>query len=434
MRNRWLRPTGALVSLVLLAAACGGSDDDDDDATDDTGTGTEETSGGDEGGGDPVPVPGFDGTTIRLGVITPTSGPAAVIGNPLTAGNQAYFDAVNADGGVGGRYPIELDVQDSAFQTGPADTAYEAIKGNVVMFAQLLGTQIVTTLLPKLTADNIVAAPASLDSFWVREQQLLPIGGPYQIQAANALSWYVGGGNDGSEDDVLCALTRDDAYGEAGFEGLEFAAGELGVEITEHATFPAANADFTTQIGALQGANCEMVFLVAVPSETAPAMQKAAELGFAPQWIGQSPTWVTAFAASPLAPYLQANFVLAGEGVEWGDTSVPGMVQMLEDAGPDQAPDIYFGFGYNQARAVHAVLEAAVAAGDLSREGIVTAMNSIDELTFDGLSGDYGWGPPEDRVPPRESTIFGVDPAAPGGLVTIEADIVSPAAEAYSFD
>jgi ABC-type branched-subunit amino acid transport system substrate-binding protein len=425
-----LRPTAALFSLVLVAAACGGSDDDDD-ATDET-TDTEETQP--EDGAAPEPGPGFDGTTIRLGVITPTSGPAAVIGNPLTAGNQAYFDAVNDAGGVAGEYQIELDIQDSQFQTGPADAAYEATKNDVVMYAQLLGTQIVTTLLPKLSADNIVAAPASLDSFWVREQQLLPIGGPYQIQAANALTWYVEGGNGGSADDVLCALTRDDAYGEAGFEGLEFAAGELDVEIAERVTFPAANADFTTQIGQLQSGGCEMVFFVAVPSETAPAAQKAAELGFAPQWIGQSPTWVTAFATSPLAPYLQANFVLAGEGTEWGDTSVPGMAQMLEDAGPDQEPDIYFAFGYNQARAVHQVLEAAVAAGDLSREGIVEAMNSIEELTFDGLTGDYGWGAPEDRVPPRASTIFSVDPEAPAGLAVLERDIVSPAAEAFEFE
>lgn len=432
MRNRWLRPTAAAFALLLLTAACGGRDEDDDDAAD-TGT-EEETEGGEDAAAEPQSGPGFDGTTIRLGVVTPTSGPAAIIGNPLTAGNQAYFDAVNAAGGVGGQYQVELVIQDSAFQTGPADAAYEALKNDVVMFGQLLGTQIVTTLLPKLQADNIVAAPASLDSFWVREQQLLPIGGPYQIQAANALSWYVEGGNGGTAEDVICALTRDDAYGEAGFEGLDFAAGELGVEIAERATFPAANADFTTQIGQLQSAGCQMVFLVAVPSETAPAMQKAAELGFAPQWIGQSPTWVTAFSASPLAPYLQANFVLASEGVEWGDTSVPGMAQMLEDAGPDQAPDIYFGFGYNQARAVHQVLEAAVEAGDLSREGIVEAMNSIEELTFDGLSGDYGWGPPEDRVPPRGSTMFAVDPAKPGGLGVLEADIVSPAAEAFEFE
>jgi hypothetical protein len=176
-----------------------------------------------------------------------------------------------------------------------------------------------------------------------------------------------------------------------------------------------------------------MVFFVAIPSETSPAMQKAAELGFAPQWIGQSPTWVTIFATTPLAPYLQANFVLVAEGTEWGDTSVPGMAQMLEDAPPDQQPDIYFAFGYNQARAVHQVLEAAVAAGDLSHEGIVSAMNSLTELTFDGLTGDYGWGPPEDRVPPRASTIFSVDPNAPGGLAVLERDIVSDAAEAFEF-
>jgi ABC-type branched-subunit amino acid transport system substrate-binding protein len=418
----------------MVGAACGGRDDDDE-STDDTGTGTEETT---DGGGAPEAGPGFDGTTIRLGVITPTSGAASVIGLPLTAGNQAYFDAVNAAGGVGGQYPVELDIRDSASasDSAQADSAYEAIKGNVVMLAQLLGTPIVNDLLPKLNTDGIVAAPASLDSFWVREQQLLPIGGPYQIQAANALSWYVDGGVDGSSsgDDTLCALTADSAYGEAGFEGLEFAAGELDVEIAERVTFPPGNTDFTTQVGQLQGAECDMVFLVAIPSETSPVMQAAVGASFAPQWIGQSPTWVTAFAASPLAPYLQANFVLAGEGVAWGDTSAPGMAQMLEDAGPDQEPDIYFGFGYNQARAVHQVLEAAVAAGDLSREGIVAAMNSIDELTFDGLSGDYPYGPPEDRDPPRQSTIYGVDPAAPGGLVTIQADIVSPAAEAYAFD
>ena len=430
MRNRWLRPSAALFSLVLVAAACGGRDSDDDETTDDTG-GTEETTGE---AAAPAAVPGFDGTTINLGVITPTSGPAAVIGNPLTAGNQAYFDALNAAGGVAGEYQVQLDIQDSAFQTAPADAAYEAIKGDVVMFAQILGTQIITTLLPKLTADNIVAAPASLDSFWVREQQLLPIGGPYQIQSANALTWYVEGGNGGSADDVLCALTRDDAYGEAGFEGLEFAAGELGVEIAERASFPAGNADFTTQIGQLQGANCDMVFLVAIPSETSPVLSKAVELGFAPQWIGQSPTWLTLFATTPLAPYLQENFVLAAEGTEWGDTSVPGMAQMLEDAGPDQAPDIYFAFGYNQARAVHQVLEAAVAAGDLSHEGIVAAMNSIEELTFDGLTGDYGWGAPEDRVPPRASTIFSVDPAVPGGLAALERDYTSPAAEDFEFE
>ena len=39
------------------------------------------------------PVPGFDGTTIRLGVVTPQTGPVQIIGNPLTNGNRVYFDS-----------------------------------------------------------------------------------------------------------------------------------------------------------------------------------------------------------------------------------------------------------------------------------------------------------------------------------------------------
>jgi ABC-type branched-subunit amino acid transport system substrate-binding protein len=56
----------------------------------------------------PPTVPGFDGKTIRLGVITPLSGIASVIGKPLTNGNLVYWQSVNAKGGVGGKYRVEL--------------------------------------------------------------------------------------------------------------------------------------------------------------------------------------------------------------------------------------------------------------------------------------------------------------------------------------
>src|ERR1700756_2389338 len=48
--------------------------------------------------------PGVDAKTrtISLGVLSPLSGPVAVIGDPLTAGQQTYFKAVNASGGING--------------------------------------------------------------------------------------------------------------------------------------------------------------------------------------------------------------------------------------------------------------------------------------------------------------------------------------------
>jgi ABC-type branched-subunit amino acid transport system substrate-binding protein len=416
---KWLRPLALLMALALTAAACGGSTDDDDD----TSNTTESDGGSEEPAGDPEPVAGFDGTTIRLGVITPTSGTVALIGNPLTAGNQAYFDYVNEElGGIGGKYKIELDIRDSGYDPTKALQEYAAIKDNVVMLAQLLGTPIVNAVLEQLEEDGLVASPASLDSFWVREPNLLPLGGPYQIQAMNALNWYI---EENGEDKVVCSLIQDDPYGEAGQEGLDFAAENLDIEIAETATFPAppATADFTAPIGQLQGAGCEMVFLVATPTSTGAALGKAVEVGFAPQWIGQSPTWIGVLGTSPLAPYLQANFLVASEGVNYGDESVPGMAELLrikDTYAPDQAPDVYFNFGYIQALAVTALLEKAVELGDLSHEGILNALNELGTVSFEGLSGDYEYGPDGDRTPPTASSMFKVDPESPTGLSLVD--------------
>jgi ABC-type branched-subunit amino acid transport system substrate-binding protein len=425
-RQAWLRLLTGFAAIALVATACGGRDDDDDAAGDDEAA----------EGGAPDTVPGFDGETIRLGVVTPTSGPVAIIGEPLTNGNRAYWDYVNEElGGVGGEFQVELVIEDSAYDAPTAVQKYNEIKGDVVMFNQLLGTPIVNALLEQLVADNIVAQPASLDSFWVREENLLPIGAPYQIQAINGVDWYVNEGG-GSTDSAICTLRQDDPYGEAGQEGVDFALEELGIDLTEEVTFPVGNPDFTTQITQLQGAGCEMVWLTSTPTDTGSALGKAAELGYAPRWMAQSPTWIGLFVDSPLLPYLQENFTWVSEGPEYGDESVPGMSELLriqETYAPGQEPDIYFNFGYNEAKAVHQVLEQAVEMGDLSHDGIVEAMNSIDALEFDGLLGEYGWGAPDDRNPPRANSIFEVDPNKPIGLGLIVAEHQAPFAEDFEF-
>lgn len=410
--------------LTLLAAACG-RDDDEAEPEGEEGTEAAELQ----------PGPGFDGTTITVGIVTPQTGPVTIIGDPLTRGNEVYFEYVNEElGGVGGQYPIETLAVDSRYDPTTGVQQYNAIKDQVVMFAQLLGTPIVNAALEQLKADNIIAAPASLDAFWVREQNLLPIGGPYQIQAINAMSWYLTEG--GGEGSTICFAGHDDPYGDAGLEGMEFASAELDFEIAVEARFSSTDTDFTAPVQQLQAAQCEAVFLTATPTTAGGIVGKAATSGFAPQWIGQSPTWIGAFTASPLLPYLQENFVLAAEGTEWGDTSIEGMRQMLEHVeayAPDQQPDIYFTFGYAQAWAVHQLLEQAVELGDLSREGMIEAINSIETLSFGDLFGDYPYGAPEDRDPPRRSSIFSVDPAAPGGLSLVVGGIESDAAQAYVF-
>ena len=410
--RKWMRLIAALLAFTLIAAACG---DDDTEAE---------------------AAPGFDGTTIRVGVISDLSGPVSIIGLPLTAGGQVYYDYINSQGGVDGRYLIETVEADSTYSPPTGVQVYNDIKDDVVLIGQLLGTPITNAVLESLKADGVVASPASLDAGWVREQNLLPLGAPYQIQAINGLDWWINEGG-GSTDQVYCTLIQDDPYGEAGQEGVDFAADALGLTVSETARYVSGDTDFSAQVQQLSGADCEVVFLVATPSVTGAALGASAAAGFAPQWIGQSPTWINALAGSEaLAPYLEANLIVIGEGATWGDDSVPGMADMiarLEEFAPGQEPDYYFTFGYTQAQAVVELLEVAVANGDLSREGIIAALNDMGTVSFDGLSGDYVYGDPEDRVPATANTIFRVNTAVPNGVEAVATGYVAASAGDFVF-
>ena len=425
------RLLAVLLALAMLAAACGRDDDDDGgDATEDT----SEEGGEEATGGEPEPGPGFDGTTITVGSLATLTDRVAIIGVPLQSGMEAYFERVNAEGGIAGKYPIEIITEDTKYDAPTAAQAYAGMKDDVVMFSQILGTPVVNAVLPQLQADNIVAQPATLDAFWVREQQLLPIGAPYQIQVINAMDWYIN--EQGSADDTICWVGTDDPYGEAGLEGMEFAAEELGFEIAAQPTFATTDTEFTAPINELSSAGCEMVFGTFTAASLTGLLGAAAQAGFAPTWVGQSPSWLSVFAGTALKDYLEANYYVVSEGPAWGDESAPGMADLIADKDeyfPDQAPDQYYAFGYVEAMAVTQVLEKAVELGDLSREGIVEAMNSLESLDFQGLLGEYQYGPPEERNPPRANTISKINSTMPVGLELIVESYSSEAAEAYEF-
>lgn len=422
MRRKGLLAAAAAAALALTGAACG---QDEETAA----------GGGDgAGGGEPKRTQGFDGTTIKLGVLTPLTGGVAVIGEPLTAGNEVYFEAVNKKGGIAGKYKVEIEQADTQYEPDKTVQQYNRLKSQVVAFTQVLGTAPTLALLPQLNRDKVLAAPASLDAFWVREPQLLPVGGPYQVQAINALDYYVNKAD--GKGKKVCTFIQDDVYGEAGQQGVDFAAEKLGFEVTETQKFRVGTKDVAGQVQRLKRAGCEAVFLVATPTDAGTIWGTAAQLKFAPRWMAQSPAWIDELGKSPLAKYLEQTTWVIAEGTEWGDESVPGMAEMVknvQELRPKQEPDYYFAFGYNQGRAMEAVLEKAVENGDLSHEGISKAASELGTVSFEGLTDDYQYGAAEQRNPPRKSTIFEVDPKKAFGLGRLEYQYESEFAKEFEF-
>jgi ABC-type branched-subunit amino acid transport system substrate-binding protein len=380
----------------------------------------------------PPSVPGFDGKTIQLGVITPLSGLAAVIGKPLTNGNQVYWQSLNAKGGVGGKYKVQLVQQDSQYMVANALQGYDQIKGNVVAFDQVLGTQIVQAVLQRLKVDGLVAAPATLDSLWVKVPQLVPIGAPYQVESVNGVDYYLKHGGQGKK---ICAIAQDDQYGAAGLQGLAFAASKLHFKVAVTTRY-ATGSDVSAQVGQLADAKCDSVVMVSIPTDTVSIVAKMIGRNFTPQVLGLGPSWLAPFATSPdQADFFAKHYWYLGEGPAWGDTSVPGMAKMLTDVqqySPSQTPDQYFAFGYAQSWAMDQILEQAVKNGDLSHTGILKAVAQVPKLTFQGLIGDYVYGPASRRNPPRDTALSTIVSGKPVGLNLISS-FTSPTALQLKF-
>lgn len=414
-----------LLVLVLVLAACAESEESGDDDGDD--------------GGDEIPAElqtgtGFEGTeesgTIKLGVLTPASGAFQALGTPLTEGNKLFFDALNADGGVAGKYQVELVEADTQYMGDIARNEYNRIKGEVAAFVQITGTEVTNNVLPLLQDEGYAGSPATLDAEWVIEPNLVPIFAPYQVEVLNGAEYYEE--TEGFEGKNVCVMAQDDSYGEATIEGVDFAATEYGFEVAETQRF-ATGGDFTAQIQALSDAECDVVFQGSTVVDSPNIWGQAIAIGFAPRWIGLGPAWGSFFADGDQVDYIGENVWIVAEDGASLDPSFEGVAQLL-DQRDQYAPELEFNlfslFGYGQAWAMTQILEKAIELNDITPEGIVRAIGEEQTLTFGGLTGDYEYGP--DRNPPRVNAIFTVGDAETG-LEAVELSVEGEPAQAYSF-
>jgi len=393
--------------------------------------------------GDITSEVGVSGKEISLGELSPLTGPASVMGLPLTRGHEVYFHYVNEVlGGIGrnldegDRFKVRLVTKNTTYTESGHIEAYNEIKDQVLMIAQSFGSATTKAILKQVNDDKILVAPASLSSEWLPEKYLITAGAPYPAQFVNAAQYL----KDQETQVKAGIIYQDDAYGQQGVKGLELAAREFGFEIVARSTFQPNDTNLGDQVTEMKNAGATHVFLTTIPPQTRSILSAGAQAQYAPRWIGQSPSWTGSLLQSPEVTYMeQTVWVVTDAFCGWGDTGsgCEGMQAMLENIqkfAPDQQPDYYFSFGYAQAKVVHEVLEKAVVSGDLSREGLVSAFESMPRVDMGGLLNPISFGPDcEDRIPVTASTIWRFDPAAPVGLAVEKDGIDSAAVEKLDF-
>lgn len=416
-RSGGARPLLVFCGVALVASACGGA----------AGKSTPSASSKAL-----KPGPGFDGKTISVGDVGLLSGPTAKVGIELNDGVVAYFKALNAKGGIDGKYPVNLVQGDDQLTDSVAVQQYNQLKDQVAMFAAFFGTPTSDAILPLAKQDQMLVGASGLEAAWVQQPNFLPVGPTYQLMAANAIDYYIK--KAGGQGKTICTLTRNDAYGQDGLQGTQFAAQNLGFTIKSSPTFVLNAADFTGQIATLQSASCDAVFVAAAPPELARIMGAAAQARFAPQWIAQAAGYDPSLLATPVGSYLEQRVWVDGPAYSPGNTAAPGMDQMtaaLHQYAPTEKPSFWFMFGYSQGQAATVVLEQAVKDHDLSPAGILKASQEIGSVTT--MLGTYTYGPPTQRKPALATSVFKLDPTAVYGEVPLAENFQAPFDGNYSY-
>jgi branched-chain amino acid transport system substrate-binding protein len=182
------RVLAAVLTLLLVGAACGNSGDDAK-TTPTTGGGspTTGTASGDYTKKVPVDAPGVTDSAIRVGSITSKTNPLGGNYGDLNLGIKAYFDTVNADGGLYGRELKLVKERDDA--VGNNTTEAEAMLDQDNVYA-VFEAVLLFTGASRLEQAGIPTFGWNINAEWTGPKNFFPNNGALCFTCAgHAVPW-----------------------------------------------------------------------------------------------------------------------------------------------------------------------------------------------------------------------------------------------------
>lgn len=461
--NKFVRILALLAALSLFAAACGSDDDGGDTAATTTTTTAADSgdSGDDDGGEDATTTAAPDtggevatgvGVTddeIRLGVITDLTGPFAGLTVPITDGLEGYWEWINDNGGVAGR-KVVLDVQNAAYDLGAHGQFYDQMSDTgdegSLMLQMSLGSPMTAATRDDLNADDMLAIPLSWNSSWSTEngKNILEWLTNYCVEAMNGIEYMA---SQGAEN--IAVVSRAGDYGEDGAIGAKKAIEDLGLTLAyDGQGLVVPGADPTPVATGIVDSGADMVWMTTGPSDLASVMGKALELGYTGRWAGNGPTYNQVLLGTPLAPALGATYTHFSPHPALDPDQSAGMKEVIDFMQTYRADAQYFSIyiqSYIMGEIARQTLEAAAAAGDLTRAGVVAAAQTL-EVDLKGLAANINYGGDPNDFIPRESFVLSIDPdlydaeatittgsVGADGLVLIEGNYIGDVAQGFEY-
>ena len=325
--------------------------------------------------------------TIKIGLIGPQTGGAAVYGMAVARAAQIAVDEINAQGGL----QIALDVQDDEHDAEKSINAYNAVLDNG---AQMILGSVTTTPCIAVSAqayeDRVFMLTPSASSPAVIEGK----DNMYQVcftdPAQGAASAdYIFQNKLGEKIGVI--YNNGDVYSTGIYQTFETKAAELGLEIVKVSTFTDDTTDFSVQVTDMKNAGADVVFLPIYYTPASLILTESSKQEFAPVFFGvdgmDGILTVEGFDVS-LAEGVMLLTPFSADAEDEKTKSFVAKYQELYGEVPNQfAADAYDG--------IYALYAAAVAGGITSDTSVEDAceilIEQFQQLTVGGLTGTMTW-------------------------------------------
>ncbi len=334
-----------------------------------------------------VTVASAEAVTIKVGVIGPMTGGAAVYGIAVARGAEIAADEINAKGGI----QIVLDIQDDEHDAEKSVNAYNATLDN--------GSQMI---LGTVTTNPCIAVSAV--AYDERVFMLTPSASSVDVIADKdncyqvcftdpaqgaASAEYIFTNKVGEK--VAIIYNNADNYSTGIYQTFKQKADELGLAIVSTTTCTDSTTDFTVQVNEAKNAGADVVFLPIYYTPASLILKVADTIDYAPVFFGVDgmdgiltlPGFDTKLA--------EGVMLLTPFSADAEDEMTKSFVAEYQKR-HGEVPNQFAADAYDGLYALVAAAEKAGVTSDAAPEDICDAMiAAMQELEIAGLTGTMTW-------------------------------------------
>jgi len=351
-----------------------------------TACGSSSSNSGSAGGGGTSSAPGVTATSITFGTHQPLTGPAAPGYSEIAAASQAFFNYVNAHGGVFGR-KINLIIKDDAYNpTNTVNVVHQLILQNHVFgIYEGLGTPTHTKVVGFLNAEKIpdlfVASGCPCWDNGPSQPYTFGWQPNYTIEG-KILGQYIKQHFTGKKVGVLY---QDDDFGKGGLQGIQDEVPASAIVAKQ--PYEVGTQTLAPEITAMKSAGVQVLVDFTVPIYTAIGQLTSFTLGYKPQLVvsnvGIDPTTVGALLKTISKGKASGTALIEGAITDGylpsnTDTSNP-WIQLFMKVHAQYDPSVPFdgNVEYGMASAFTLVQALEAAGKNLTRQALVNAVEQF---------------------------------------------------------